>query len=88
MGLVDEAFESLFFGSGSWLGLLLFLSIIIALLLKWKYTGALLLPITIFLGIEYMNKASETNNLAWHCIIMFLSSVFILMYLVNQLKRR
>lgn len=82
MGLVDEAFESLFFGSGSWLGLLLFLSIIIALLLKWKYTGALLLPITIFLGIEYMNK-----DLGWHSIIMFLSSVFILLYLAKELKR-
>lgn len=82
MGLVDEAFESLFFGSGSWLGLLLFLVIIIVLLLKWKYTGVLTLPITIFLGLDYLEK-----SLDWHSMIMFFTSIFILLYLVKELKK-
>jgi len=81
MSILDEAFESLFFGAGSWLGLLLFLIIITGLLLKWKYMGVLLLPITIFLGIEYLSE-----GLKWQSIIMFLSSIFILFYLIT--KRR
>jgi len=81
IGVIDEAFESLFFGSGSWLGLLLFLIIITGLLFKWKYAGVLLLPMTIFLGIEYLNE-----GLKWQCMIMFLSSIFILFYLLT--KRR
>jgi len=82
MGVVDEAFEALFFGSGSWLGLLLFLTIMIGLLLKWKYTGVLILPITVFLGIEYMEE-----NLGWQSLIMFLTSTFTLLYLIKELKR-
>jgi len=81
MSILDEAFESLFFGAGSWLGLLLFLIIITGLLFKWKYMGILLLPITIFLGIEYLSQ-----GLKWQSIIMFLSSIFILFYLTT--KRR
>ena len=79
---VNAAFEALFYGSGSWLGLLLFLSIMTGLLLKWKYTGVLVLPITLFLRIDYMDK-----NLGWQSIIMFLTSIFVLLYLVKELKR-
>lgn len=76
MGVVDEAFESLFFGTGSWLGLLLFLSILIGLLLKWKYTGVLILPVTVFLGLEYLGK-----DMGWHTIIMFFTGVFTMIYM-------
>ena len=83
MAVVDEAFTALFFGTGSWLGILLFLSIIIGLLLKWKYTGALLLPITIFLALEYL-----AQDMAWESIIMFFTSVFIMIYMMKEAKRR
>ena len=81
MSAIDEAFNALFFGAGSWLGILLFLSIIIGLLLKWKYTGALLLPITIFLALEYL-----AYDMAWESIIMLCTSVFILIYMVKGAK--
>lgn len=80
--IVNSAFEALFFGSGSWLGLLLLLSIMIGLLLKWEYTGAILLPISIFLGIEYLGK-----DMGWHCIIMFITSTFMLIYMMKKIKR-
>jgi len=79
---LNGAFEALFYGSGSWLGLLLFLSIITGLLLRWKNMGALILPVTIFLGIEYLDK-----NLGWHAVIMFLSSVFTLLYMITKGRR-
>lgn len=79
---VNGAFESLFFGAGSWLGILLSLSIILGLLLKWKYTGVLLLPITVFWGIEYIGK-----DLGWQAIIMFSTAIFVVAYMMKQLKR-
>lgn len=80
---VNGAFEALLFGSGSWLGILLLVSIIVALLLKWPYIGALLLPVTIFVGIEYVGK-----DLAWHSIIMFLTGIFTLFYMAKELRGR
>ena len=82
MGLVDEAFESLFFGSGSWLGLMLLLILALTMLLKWRPSGVLFMPIMIFLGIDYL-----TNNLGWEALIMFFSSIFILLYMVKGFKR-
>jgi len=82
MGAADEAFTALFFGNGSWLGLLLLLAIMIGLLLKSEYTGALLLPIAVFLGLEYV-----AQDMGWHAIIMFFFSVFMLIYMMKKIKR-
>lgn len=76
---INGVFSSLFYGTGSWLGILLLLSIITGLLLKWKYTGALLLPITVFLALDYLSK-----DLGWHTMIMFLTSTFILIYMARK----
>ena len=78
---VNDAFQALFFGSGSWLGILLFLSIYLGLTLKWKYAGVLFLPVTIFLGLDYIS-----HDLAWHAIIIWISSLFLMFYMVKQLK--
>jgi len=78
---VNGAFEALFYGAGSWLGILLLLSITLGLLLKWKYSGALLLPITIFLGIDYVAK-----DLLYHALIVWFAAIFILLFMCKQLK--
>ncbi|MDH7607711.1 MAG: hypothetical protein QHH12_08180 [Candidatus Bathyarchaeota archaeon] len=78
---INGAFEALFFGTGSWLGLLLLLSICVGLLTMWKWSGILLLPVTIFLGIEYLNR-----DMAWHAMIIFFTSIFILFFMVKQYK--
>ena len=76
---ISSVFEELFYGSGSWLGLLLFLAIITALTLKAKYTGLLMLPVTVFLAIDYLSYPS----LLWHSVIMFLASVFIIIQIAK-----
>jgi len=78
---IEQVFEVLFFGSGSWLGLLLFLTIFLGLMLKWKYASCILIPIAIFIGLEYL-----TNNLGWHAIIMFMTTIFMLSYLAKEAK--
>lgn len=75
MSAVDDAFNSLFYGAGSWFGLLLFLIISVSFLIKFKYSAALLMPIMFFFGITYLD-----NNLTWHAGIMFFSAIFCLIY--------
>ena len=82
MAGIDDVFNALFFGSGSWLGLLLFLAIMIGLLIKTEWSGVLLLPITVFLGIAYLNQ-----DLGWHAIIMFFTSIFIVVYMMKKSRR-
>lgn len=79
---VNSAFEALFYGSASWLGVMLYLGIILGLMLKWKYTGVFLIPITIFIGFEYVN-----HDLGWHATIMFFLSLFTLIYLMKTVRK-
>ena len=71
---ISSILEELFYGSGSWLGLLLYLVIIVSLTVKVRYAGLLTLPICIFLAIEYLGYPA----LMWHSVIMFIAGVFIL----------
>lgn len=71
---VSIAFTELFYGSGSWLGLLLLLAIIIGLSVKSRFAGLLMIPVCIFLGISYLSYPS----LMWNGLIMFFASVFII----------
>jgi len=83
MSEIEEVFNVLFFGAGSWLGLLLFLTIFLGLMLKWKYASCILIPIAIFIGLEYLN-----NDLGWHAITMFMTTVFMLSYLTKEVKNQ
>lgn len=80
MSSISEVFEELFFGTGSWLGLLLLITIIIALSLKVRWGGVLTLPILIFLGIDYI-----TNELLWNALIVFFASIFILINIAREI---
>jgi hypothetical protein len=74
--LVDDAFTALFYGAGSWLGLLLMIALIAGLVSKWKLAGGLFIPVSIFMGINYFN-----HDLGWHGLIMFLVAIFVLIYM-------
>lgn len=78
MSGVSVAFDELFFGTGAWLGLLLLLALIMVLSAKIKYSGVLMLPVSIFLGIAYLD-----NDLFWHGIIMFFCAVFVVINLAR-----
>lgn len=82
MTVVGDAFLELFYGTGTWLGILIFLSIIIALMLKWKYSGLLLLPVTVFIGLDYLE-----NDLIWQSVMMFISSMFIIIYMGKTMNK-
>jgi len=74
--LIFDAFNALFYGEGSWLGLLLMIALIVGLVSKWKLAGGLFIPVSIFMGINYFN-----HDLGWHGLIMFLVAIFVLIYM-------
>jgi len=80
MSEADEFFNALFFGNGSWLGLILIVLLMMVLIYRWKEVGVLMIPVSVLLGIEYLS-----NNLGWHAMIMFLNGVFMIIYLIRKL---
>jgi hypothetical protein len=78
----NDLFTALFFGEGSWLGLLIFIGFFTLLMVKWKYSATLFIPISIFIGIEYLN-----NELGWQALIMFFDALFMLVFLIKDVKK-
>lgn len=78
---VNQALEALFFGSGSWLGLILMLGLCFGLQLGFRYLGALLIPIMIFWGLEYI-----ANGLGWQGLIMFIGSIIVMLIMAKQFE--
>lgn len=81
LSTINEAFQSLLYGDGSWIGILLILTFIIGLMLKWKYSGVLLFPVTLFLGLDYLGE-----SLNWHAAIMFFTTVFMVFVSYKKIK--
>lgn len=79
---MNSVFDALFFGNGSWLGILLIIMFSVGLTFAFKYVGLLMLPVTFFMAIEYFNEA-----LGWHGLIMILTSIFVIIHVAIESKR-
>lgn len=79
MSGIDDVFNALLFGSGSWLGLIIIVSIIVtvALLSKNRVANIIFAIISIFMGIEYFTHVSASSNFMWSGIVMFVLAVFL-----------
>jgi len=84
LGIVDQAFESLFFGSGMILGLLLIIILVLSIASKWKWGNIFVLPIIILMAMEYASRLNQTGEYKhfWGMIICFLVTIFIVCYTV------
>ena len=81
MNDVEIAFNELFFGSGMWFGLILYMAIIGVTALRVKYLGVLYMPISLLLVLEYLERGSESSNCYWGALIMFISVPFLIINL-------
>jgi len=81
--IIDTAFQSLFYGEGSWFGLLLMMALLIGLATKIKYAGALCLPVCVFMFLNY-----NTYTLPWHGIIILLTGIYSIFMTGIQIKNR
>jgi len=80
---LNQVFEAMFYGEGVYLGLLLYITLIAGLVLKWRYMATLIFPISIFIGLEYLSR-----NLVWPSAVMFFTSIFLLGYMIKMFKGR
>lgn len=79
---MNDVFTAFFFGNGHWLGLLLMISLILGLVITFKYSIVLMLPVSILFGIEYL-----AEGLGWDGLIMFMTGTFILVYFVMNRRK-
>lgn len=82
MSAIDDVFTALFIGTGNWLGLLLFVTLILGITFAWKYGGLLMMPVSVFLGLYYLD-----NSLGWHGLIMILTAIFIVASMIYEQKK-
>jgi hypothetical protein len=76
-----EFFTELMFGSGSWIGLILIVVLLLLIGFINKYGGMLSMPISVLIFFEYINQ-----GLGWHGIIVFLVGIVMLLSSTYQMK--
>jgi len=84
MSIISEVFTELFFGQGAWLGLILFMTMTLGLVSKIKYSSIIMIPFTIFLGIFYLDNIASNSIFMWCAVLMFLTTVLIIVIELNR----
>jgi len=72
----EQDFESLFFGTGAWLGLLLFMIVCSALIAISKYTAFFVVIIVVMFEVEYYTRLDIYGNHVWKMIILLFYALF------------
>ena len=84
---IAEVFTEMFYGGGAWLMLIILVSMILTISVKVKHSIILFIPISIFLGLNYLDNATASNNLEWCAIIMWIVPVFLILIAIQQRRR-
>lgn len=84
----SELFTELLFGSGSWIGLLLILSIIFVVSFIDKRSSIIFIPLSIFMGFMYLENVSANSYFMWSAILMFITTIFLVIRVVELSKKR
>lgn len=70
MGLIDELFTALLFGSGAWFGLLIIVAVALLVSYTVKYSGVFFTVFLMFLGVQYLSRITNTDYLnVWFLLI-------------------
>lgn len=77
---MNAVFESIFYGSGWYIGLLLFITVSIGLMKAWKYAGVLIIPIIVAFEVTYYERLDTNPEFAWNMIILLFLVVGIAIY--------
>jgi len=79
MFVLSAAINALLYGSFSWYLLIIFIILAFTAVLIRRALGALMVPICVLFGLEYL-----ANDLGWHGLIMILTSVFLVIYMATK----
>lgn len=88
MSEVEEAFQVLLYGEGAWIGLLLFMTVMIVIGAKSKWASILFIPLSVFIGISYLENVSVSSNFMWCAIMMFIMSISLTVRVTLTLRGR
>jgi len=86
-GEFAEFFTELLFGSGAWIGAIIIVSVIVLTTFRMRLSGAIFMPICIFLGIEYFNKVPGNSDLIWIGVLMFIMAIYCLGMLIMEARK-
>jgi len=84
MSEIDDLFNALMFGSGSWLGLLLIIAIMLLIVTLVKYSSVVLLPFQALMINFYLSNIETNSNFMWSIILMFFVMI---LTIVIEVKR-
>lgn len=73
----EADFETLFFGNGWAIGLLLFMILSVALVAISKYCAVFVVIITVLFEVEYYNRLDASGNHVWKMIILLFFTLFV-----------
>lgn len=76
MSQAEEFFTELFLGSGAFLGLAIILIIMILAISLNKWASAFFVPLSIFMGIWYLENLPSNSSLMWNGIILLCTIPF------------
>lgn len=85
MSSIAVSFQELFYGAGMWLGILILLGLVFTLAMKNKYCAVIAIPITSFLGMDYIANAT-TQSHYWGAIIMFFATAILFVMMARKGK--
>lgn len=77
MSEIEQAFTELFYGAGKWLGLILIISIVLVICWKKKEASLIFFPITVLMGLEYIENVSYSDPFFYGAVIMMVLPLFI-----------
>lgn len=76
-GEFEELFEELFFGAGSWFGLIIILAFALIVSFRVKYSGVVWTIVLLFITLEYLANVPESSNFMWSAVATLVSMCLI-----------
>ena len=79
---VEQALESLLFGSVWYFGILIFIILALSIMKIWKYAGALIIPMIVALEVAYYSRLEATPEFTWAMLALLLLAAIMAIYAV------
>lgn len=81
-------FREFFYGSAKWFSFVIVFAIIITVTSFFPYAGVLFMPLTIFLGFDYLRNVSVSSDFMWGALMMIFAAIYILVMLIMKMKAK
>jgi hypothetical protein len=81
-------FDEMLFGTGFWLFIIIILAIVFSVVWVVPYSGAIFLPVCVFLAIEYFSKIETSSIHMWGAIMMLFASVYIIIVMTMKIRSK